>query len=443
MKNLQGHFFFKYTKFVKRISRKLLSTNERKTFLLHLIYSSVEGIILGCFALNEFVLLKGLKGSDYQIGFLVQFTVIVLLFSVPVTSFLKRTVKKRKMLLIVAVITRLPMLLLLFFPRSVSEQSEQIIYQYIFLGIIFMFYLANPVIYPVINIFLKKNYKHESFGKLYGYATTINKIVMLVVTFSFGVLLDHFPFVYKFIYPILAVLGIFSIFILTKINYTPSVIEESKINWRKALKESFISMFRIVKKNKPYRDFEIGFMLYGFAWLVTMAVISIYLEKVLGLNYTSLAFYKNSYNLIAIFLTPIFGKLLGKIDPRKFAVYTFSTLMLYLFFMGLTEYFPAYFEVWELKIYWSLIASYTFYGFFAALMALLWFIGSAYFCKDEDAAEYQSIHVTLTGVRGAFAPLIGIYFYNLIGFSGVYGLGILSLLIAIMLMYRSMKKRVI
>ena len=200
-------------------------------------------------------------------------------------------------------------------------------------------------------------------------------------------------------------------------------------------------MVLILKGNKPYRDFEISFMFYGFAWMATAAVITIFFEKVLHLNYSSIALYKNAYNTLAILLLPYFGKLIGKIDPRKYAIYTFGFMLLHLFFLGLTEYYNIYFEIWGLKIYYSLIASYIFYGLFAATMALLWYIGSAYFCKNEEVSDYQSVHLTLTGFRGIFAPLVGIFFYELFGFTGVFLLGIVSLAIAILIMLLSMKRK--
>jgi hypothetical protein len=55
-------------------------------------------------------------------------------------------------------------------------------------------------------------------------------------------------------------------------------------------------------------------------------------------------------------------------------------------------------------------------------------------------SSYQSIHLTLTGVRGILAPLIGVFLYGLIGFTGVFGLALLSLALAIYVMIRSLKK---
>jgi len=72
-------------------------------------------------------------------------------------------------------------------------------------------------------------------------------------------------------------------------------------------------------------------------------------------------------------------------------------------------------------------------------MSLLWNIGSAYFCKDDDAAAYQSVHLSMVGVRAMIAPLFGIWLYHYIGFSGVFGLGVFLLILSIAVMFWSMK----
>ena len=139
-------------------------------------------------------------------------------------------------------------------------------------------------------------------------------------------------------------------------------------------------------------------------------------------------------------LLPFFGRLLNKIDPRKFAAITFAGLFMYIFFLLMTDYYPAFIEVWGLKIYYMLIFSFFFYGIFAATMALLWFIGSAYFCKPEESDDYQSVHLSLTGVRSLFAPVFGIYFYELMGFSGTFIMTMAVLVIALGLMRWSYRK---
>jgi predicted MFS family arabinose efflux permease len=237
-----------------------------------------------------------------------------------------------------------------------------------------------------------------------------------------------------------AVLGMLSIYLLSRIDYRESSPPLIRRKFFDAVRDSAKKMFFIVRDNVPYRHFEIGFMLYGFAFMMTVTVIVLFFERALHLNYSSVAFYKNAYNLLAIILLPFFGRLLGKIDPRKFGIITFSSMLMYIFFLMMTEYFPYFTHFWEVKLYYSLIFYVVFHGVFAATMSLLWFIGSAYFCSKEEAGDYQSVHLFLTGFRAIFAPLIGVLFYELMGFSFTFSLAIICLLLAIFIMYWSYRR---
>ena len=61
---------------------KQLNYTERRTFKLHLLYSIIEGYILGILALNEFVFIRSMKGSDYQLSILFQLTSVLLIFAI-------------------------------------------------------------------------------------------------------------------------------------------------------------------------------------------------------------------------------------------------------------------------------------------------------------------------------------------------------------------------
>ena len=59
-----------------------LNSEEKSTFKLHGTYMAIEGVILGVLALNEFVFIKSLHGSNYQLSFLFQFSMVMFLFLV-------------------------------------------------------------------------------------------------------------------------------------------------------------------------------------------------------------------------------------------------------------------------------------------------------------------------------------------------------------------------
>ena len=418
----------------------ILNKEEKRTFYLHLAYSILEGIVLGVLALNEFVFIKSLNGTNYQLGFLFQFSMVVFIFLVFINEFIKRSKNKQQLLRWVGILTRLPLLLLIFFPTSQVAVVANPIYHYVFLGIFFVYYFGNTIIYPLINQLLKNQYTHQNFGKLYSYATSVNKIIMLVATFAYGIILDNNNYAFTKVFPVVALLGIISVFLLSYIRIPETTILKPKQLFFGSIKESIQTMTGILKNNKPYRHFEYGFMFYGFSFMITVTVITIFFEDRLHLNYSSVALYKNAYNLIAIILLPFTGKLLGKIDPRKFAIITFSSLLLYILFILLTDFFPVKYSFAGIDLYPMLVIAYLFYGIFAATMALLWFIGSAYFCKSEEAGDYQSVHLSLTAVRATFAPLLGVLFYELIGFAGTFAIGILSLFAGIIVMIWSYRK---
>jgi predicted MFS family arabinose efflux permease len=423
-----------------KLFKSEICCDERRTFRLHLSYSIIEGFILGILALNEFVFIKSLLGSNYQLSILFQFSMLVFLLLVFANEFLKRIKKRRQFLLWVGLFTRLPLLLLIFFPRDPAAYQGDSIYHYIFLALFLNYYLAAIVVNPTINLLLKTNYSHKNFGTFYSYSQSANKIVVMIVTFMYGLLLDFDNYAFTFVFPFVALLGVTSIYLLSKINYTPPKRLDIKKTFLQSVAKSVKNMVEVLTKNKAYFHFEMGFMLYGFAFMTTYPVITIYFYDALDLNYSSVAFYRNSYNILAVLMLPVFGRLLGKSDPRKFSILTYASLAAYLLFLILTGYLPFYANIAGIKLYYTLIFYIIFHGIFAATMVLLWNIGSAYFGRDEEADLYQSIHLFLTGARAIFAPLTGIIIYQQFGFNATFGVGILTLIIAMVYMLYSYRK---
>ncbi len=414
-----------------------LAPQEKKTFALHFSYSIIEGILAGIIALNEFVFVKSLLGSSYQVSVLFQFATLVFLLLVFFNTFLRSIKNKKKLLRITAIATRLPLMLLLLFPRSPEQLGGDSIYHYIFLAIFLIYFLANPIVFPSINLFLKNAYSHENFGRFYSYATTANKIVMMVTTFAYGWALDANNYIFVYIFPLAAILGIASIFLLSLIPYKDEEVPERTHSIWQGIRQSVREMTNILIKNIPYRHFQVGFMFYGFGFMSSFTVMILFWEFGLGLNYSSVAFYRNAYNLLAILMLPYFGRLIGRIDPRQFSVISFLSMALYLFTLILTQYIDGYVVFWDITLYHTMILYILFHGIFAATMALMWSIGSAYFCTPAEAGIYQSIHLGLTAIRSIFAPIIGVIFYETWGFTIAFSISITSLLIGSGIMWWS------
>ena len=202
-----------------------LKPNEKRTFILHTAYSSIEGIVLGIMALNEFVFLKSMHGSNYQMSLLFQFSMAVFILLFVMHEWLKRMEHRMLLLRKTAVFTRLPMLTLAFFPSHAAAYTNSSFYHYVFLAIFLIYYLGALVINPTINLLLKNNYEHHHFGKLYSYATSLNKIIMLVITFVYGALLDQNYYIFKWSLPLAGLLSMIGLWLLSTISFKEKIIQ--------------------------------------------------------------------------------------------------------------------------------------------------------------------------------------------------------------------------
>ncbi|MBU1718545.1 MAG: hypothetical protein KKA07_05685, partial [Bacteroidetes bacterium] len=269
--------------------RSSLSQEEKFAFRLHLGYAIPDGIILGILALNEFVFIRSLKGSSYQLGLLFQFSMVVFVALIFFYSWLNGIPDKRRLLRKTALITRLPLALLAFFPAQMTGTSADGLWHIAFLAIFFVYYAGTPVIYPSINLFLKSAYSHSNFGQLFSVASSLNKLIMLVVTFAYGLLLDIDASAYRFVFPFVAALGVISVFFLSKIPIS-TAIAEKHASIAASVKHSMQSMLKVIRTNKPYLHFEIGFMMYGLAFMGSITLVPLFFDQVLHLNYSSVAF---------------------------------------------------------------------------------------------------------------------------------------------------------
>ncbi len=395
-------------------------------------YSVFEGTLFGAFLMNEFVFLKSLHGNSYLLGVLFVFSMAVFLLLILGNQVLSRNGNKRRLLQITALITRLPLFLFLLFPSDISVYTGNSMWHYAFLSIFLLYYLSTPVTYPTINLLLRSNYRLSHFGKLFGYANTINKLFAFIATFVFGWMLEADYSIFRFVYPVCGMLGLTSIFCLSMIPYQYIANVKQRIGLISSVKKSFGDWVGILRNNREFLSFELGFMVYGIGFMLTVSAITLYLEGPLQLSYFSYAGYRNFAAVITILFMPVFSRFIDRIDPRRFARITYWLMLLYILFILLTRWFPG-FTIWHsYQIFPVLLLSFLFLGLFNASMGLLWYIGSSYYChNDNESGDYQGVHLSFVGIRALIAPLTGVFFYQTFGVVFTFVLAIVILLAAI------------
>lgn len=415
-----------------------LEIAEKKTFKLHLIYSIIEGLVFGVTLMNEFVFLRSLKGSEFLTGILFFVSMGVYMSLILLNEIIRRSQDKKKLIRLTALVTRLPLISFLFFPNYLNG-NDNIIIHIIFLFIFLLYFLGTTITLPTINLLLKSSYKNNNFGKLYGYSATANKTAVLFGTFVFGQLLYHDYFAFRYVYPAIGLMSIVALFTLSGIPFIQKEII-IKTDLKTSLTNSIKRMVKILKENKAFFHFELAFFSYGLAFMITSPVITFFLESFLGLSYASISTYKSAAGIVTVLALPLLGILTDKIDPRRFTIITFGSMLLYLFFMMITEYFQDFIIFANIELYYTLALAFFFYGIFSAAGTLSWNIGSAFFSQNaNDSADYQSVHISLTGIRSLMAP-IGVLIYAVIGYKFTFGISILFLILAIIILILSTKK---
>ena len=99
-----------------------------------MFYSVIDGIANGALILNEFIFIKSLKGSNVQLAFLFQFSMVVFLFAMVANEIMRRYTNRKLLLRISGIVTRLPLVGFAFFPNVTGEGLPPV-YHFIFLAV--------------------------------------------------------------------------------------------------------------------------------------------------------------------------------------------------------------------------------------------------------------------------------------------------------------------
>lgn len=378
---------------------------EKRTFHLHLISQVFTGLSFGILMLQEVILKKSLLASNFQVTVLIFLTSSAFLFSIYGTEIINRANNQSRMIILMAVISRSFLLIIPF-----SETPGFFIF-----CIAAMCYI-DSMLKPSWNTVFKHNYTNEKRSLLYSYASTFYTVVVLIVTTILGYLLDFDYKLYKIFYPIAGIFDILAYINLAKMIKMGKIFDESintkfsgVINTR-LVKDVIIlpvrNLIRIFKENKPFFRFEIYFFLYGVAFMIASPAVPVFLVETLKLDYSPISIAKGLvFYTSTILFTPVMGKLHGSGNPTKFCGYLFLSLILYPLLMLSVKYFGVDNHI--LPVNTLLYITFFYFGIAMSGITMSWNLSSIYYAPHAEVANYQAVHITLTGIRGSFAPFIG------------------------------------
>ncbi|NJN14766.1 MAG: MFS transporter, partial [Planctomycetes bacterium] len=186
----------------------------------------------------------------------------------------------------------------------------------------------------------------------------------------------------------------------------------------------------ILKADRPFRTFEIGFMLYGFAFLMSWPLLILFAEERLGLSYDEWTWAQGfSFPLAQIGGMVLFGRLLDRIGVERTTMVSFALLF------GFLVLVPRVGGPLELAL------CYLLFGAAMAGVNLSWSLGPLHFATEGRAHAYTAAHLSCVGVRSLLAPFLGMTIKHFFTYEVAFGVAACLMALGVWTMHRLSRQR--
>ncbi len=353
-------------------------------------YLALNGIQNGIFGFAEVIARKSLDGSGLAIT--------ALSMSNPIAAFTSlwwvRIVEgrdQRKMLLWVGSLGFLAMATWAF----LYTMSHLLI-------VCFIFFLAYALIGPCENRIMQQHIASKDTGKTFGIGNSVRMAVVAVVAGLAGMWMEHHEGGFRQLFIIAAITGWIALVILASIRMSAVADKEKRPIDRTLILSPLREVKALLTRRKDYLRFEIAFMFYGVAFMMTLPVVPLYIVDDLKLGYDTIGLARGTVmQLVMVAAMPFFGRMYDKSTPHRMGVLVFGGLSLYPLFMLSCKYLTGTMQTA------MVFFTFSYFGVMMSGITILWQLSSIRFSAGEDSGIYHSVHFSATAVRGSVAPLLG------------------------------------
>ncbi len=394
---------------------------EKRTLILLIIASAFNGFVIGTFNIQDVLAKKALQSLDWQITILVMLWPLSNLFSIWWGKALEHSRTLSKFFLITGFVGRLCLLLMLWVHNY---------YQYLIIMIVVFSF--NALISPAQNSIYKNNLSPRNRGKIFGYAASILTLVAVIFSFFFGKLLDLNESLFRPILAFVGIAGFISSLLMAIIKVRSKKYIEQPLKFRELFLTPIRRTLQIFKKNKDFAIFQRNYFIYGIGFMIVLPAIPKYLVEILQMDYTQTFFAKGVISQLGIlFLAPLAGKIHDKKNPANFSSKAFLLLGFYPLILFISNFF-----IETNYVNFIVYFSYLVFGIAMSAIMISWNISSIYFARKDDVSMYQSVHVSLTGLRALIVPFLGYLLLTIFNVQVVFLISVSMFWLASILNYR-------
>lgn len=265
---------------------------------------------------------------------------------------------------------------------------------------------------PAYTSLMRDIYPDRARGRLVGYVRVAVQSLMFIATLITGRLLDHhLPF--GVVFPVAGLFGFAAALSFARVRpLAPDTAAAGDIRSLSA-HEFVIDTLTILRDNIAYRWFALSVFTYGFGNLMVMPLYALYQVDVLHISNTQIANLANFTSLCSIAGSFFWGRFIDRRGAPQAVLLCICHIALiplvYLSHPSIPTLFVA-----------AALAGFGFAG-----IELSYLQSILTYAEGGRAAQYQSLHSLLLGLRGVAAPLVGIPLMKHFGYANVFTLALI------------------
>jgi MFS family permease len=271
----------------------------------------------------------------------------------------------------------------------------------LFVAMVVLYLNADAIYTPHRNALMRANYPLVVRGRVFGLVGAVVQVASILSSLGVAWLVEHDARWVRVVFPAAAVVGIVAHVLYARIRWRfdgprPAPAERGLALVRASLSTAWRGTGRTLREDKAFRDYEIGFMLYGLGLLATTPLIVTFAERTLHLSPVEWGGADRvALPVTQLLLIPFVGWFADRVGIVRVTGLSFGLLSV--FFLAMTQVGDAT----------SLTAVYVLYGLCMAGVNLGWSVGPLHFAPQGQAHHYAAVHVACVGFRSVAGPLLG------------------------------------
>lgn len=275
----------------------------------------------------------------------------------------------------------------------------------------------------------RANYPPTHRARIAGRVQMLVSLQSIVVGAAVALLFDHDPDLYRWVYPVSAVLGLLALLPLRRLrirgelgelrHYAQMQREAGTGRGLSGLRRDWREVGDILRRDRAFARYCTAQHFLGSANFLVDPVLNFVLVRELGMGYfTASLLMDQAPSLIALLCLSVWAGYFDRAGVLRFRVVNSAVWLSSILLACAALAVHAYAATGAIALTIGLLAgSRLINGLGRGGGAIAWNLGHLHFAGRHNAELYMSIHVGLTGLRGVLMPFVGALAYKYFGWA--------------------------